>query len=263
MFPWSPKPNKENEEKAQPPRQLAPAPGFHSPSTDTTALVTGACGLCGARLIEMLLERGTKTIIAFDIAVPDPTLQERFMKIQQQTGGTILECFGRERGDITSDTAVQNAFSLVSPIHIVYHIAALVGPFFDRQLYFDVNYHGTIRIIDQCRQHAISQLVYSSSPGHDSRESMSKDCKKRIYPSRPHSWRHMPKQRRWGKWKSPRRVMSRRYGPFRLRHIKFMVRTILYFWPNFWKSVAMIDYGFLVPDSIKSVSVMSIIIVMD
>ena len=165
MFPWSPKPNKENEEKAQPPRQLPPAPGFHSPSTDTTALVTGACGLCGARLIEMLLERGTKTIIAFDIAVPDPTLQERFMKIQQQTGGTILECFGRERGDITSDTAVQNAFSLVSPIHIVYHIAALVGPFFDRQLYFDVNYHGTIRIIDQCRQHAIPQLVYSSSPG--------------------------------------------------------------------------------------------------
>lgn len=166
MFPWSPKPNKENEASNQKTTTTTQvAAGFLSPSVDTTALVTGACGLCGARLIEMLFERGTKTIIAFDIATPNPTLQERFTQIQEQTGGTIIECFGKEKGDITNDTAVQTAFTLVQSIDIVYHIAALVGPFFDRQLYYDVNYHGTIRIIQQCQQHHIPKLVYSSSPG--------------------------------------------------------------------------------------------------
>jgi nucleoside-diphosphate-sugar epimerase len=167
MFPWSPKPKKDESftTAATSTPTVTALPGFHSPIVDTTALVTGACGLCGARLIEMLFERGTKTIIAFDIAIPNTTLQERFTKIQQQTGGTIIECFGKEKGDITNDTAVQTAFTLVTPIHIVYHIAALVGPFFDRQLYYDVNYYGTKRIIQQCQQHHITQLIYSSSPG--------------------------------------------------------------------------------------------------
>ena len=164
-FPWSPKskPNDDDKKASSPTNEQ---PGYHSPHVDTTALVTGACGLCGARLIEMLLQRGTKTIIAFDIiAVPNDTLRKRFDTVQQETGGTILECFGPERGDLTSDTAVAAAFALVPMIHIVYHIAALVGPFFDRQVYFDVNYHGTQRIIQQCQQHGITKLVYSSSPG--------------------------------------------------------------------------------------------------
>jgi nucleoside-diphosphate-sugar epimerase len=140
-------------------------PGFQSPSLDTTALVTGSGGLCGARLVEMLLLRGTKLVIAFDIMVPDATLQERFQRVQQQTGGNILFCCGPENGDITSDAAVRAAFTSVSKIDIVYHVAAIVGPFFDRQVYFDVNFHGTKRIIDMCREYKVPKLVYSSSPG--------------------------------------------------------------------------------------------------
>lgn len=141
-------------------------PGFVSPSVDTTALVTGSSGLCGARLVEMLLERGTKTVIAFDVLAPDTVLQQRFETVQKKTGGKIIVRSGSD-GDLTSEVAVEAAFACVpkSKINIVYHIAALVGPFYDRQKYFDVNLYGTIHIIEACKKHKVHKLVYSSSPG--------------------------------------------------------------------------------------------------
>ena len=129
------------------------------------ALVTGSSGLCGARLVEMLLQRGTQTVLAFDLLPPDAVLTERFQKVQRDTGGTILVCAGKKEGDLTSPTAVAAAFQKVPKIDIVYHIAALVGPFFDRQMYFDVNLEGTKRIIAHCQKYHVPKLVYSSSPG--------------------------------------------------------------------------------------------------
>ena len=140
-------------------------PGFGSPSTDTTALVTGSSGLCGARVVELLLERGTKAVVAFDLLPPDRVLQQRFDTIQTKTGGKIIVLSGRDAGDLTNQAAVEAAFGCVPKIDIVYHIAALVGPFYDRQVYFDVNLHGTTRIIDMCKKHKVPKLVYSSSPG--------------------------------------------------------------------------------------------------
>lgn len=136
-------------------------PGFRSPSTDAVALVTGSSGLCGARLVELLLHRGTKTVVAFDLAAPD---MARFTAVQTKTGGRIIVRSGAD-GDLTSAAAVEAAFACVPKIHIVYHVAALVGPFFDRQVYFNVNLHGTTRIIDMCKKYKVPKLVYSSSPG--------------------------------------------------------------------------------------------------
>lgn len=142
-------------------------PGFQSPSSDRTALVTGSSGLCGARVVELLLERGTKTVVAFDLLPPDVVLQQRFDAVQAKTGGTIIVRSGRDAGDLTNPAAVAAAFACVpqQQIDIVYHIAALVGPFYDRQVYFDVNLHGTTRIIEMCQTHNVPKLVYSSSPG--------------------------------------------------------------------------------------------------
>lgn len=141
-------------------------PGFASPVQDSTALVTGSSGLCGARLVEMLLERGTKTVVAFDIAAPNAVLEKRFADIQEKTGGTIIVRSGKEQGDITSDTAVEEAFTAApARVDIVYHVAALVGPFYDRDVYFDVNLEGTKRIVACCQKHKVPKLVYSSSPG--------------------------------------------------------------------------------------------------
>jgi len=49
-------------------------------------------------------------------------------------------------------------------IDTVYHIAALVGPFHDREKYLAVNYHGTLNVLKGCEVHSIPRLVFSSSP---------------------------------------------------------------------------------------------------
>jgi hypothetical protein len=129
-----------------------------------TALVTGSSGMCGARLVEMLLERGAKTVICFDLKAPDAVLQERFNAAEKSSknGGTLLYCHGPEQGDLTSDDAVEAAFQKAQgqPINVCFHIAALVGPFFDTDLYYAVNYHGTLRILEMCQKYKVPKLVY-------------------------------------------------------------------------------------------------------
>jgi nucleoside-diphosphate-sugar epimerase len=137
-------------------------PGFESPK-GSNALVTGSSGFAGARLIEMLLERGTKTVIGFDIMAPNPVLTERFEAVQKKTGGKII-LLSQTEGDLCSDAAVEAAFQKVSKLDVVYHIGALVGPFHKTEMYYEVNYKGTLRIIDNCKKYKVPKLVYSSSP---------------------------------------------------------------------------------------------------
>jgi hypothetical protein len=72
--------------------KVSTEPGFKLASTGCTALVTGSSGLCGARLVEMLLLRGAKKVIAFDVAAPNAVLAKRFADVQKETGGTIVVC---------------------------------------------------------------------------------------------------------------------------------------------------------------------------
>ena len=137
-------------------------PGFESPK-GAAVLVTGSTGFVGSRLVEMLLERGAKTVIAFDIAAPDDVLRGRFAAIQKQTGGKII-VLSQTEGDLCSDAAVEAAFQKVPKLDCVYHIAALVGPFHSKDKYYEVNYNGTLRIIDNCKKYNVPKLVYSSSP---------------------------------------------------------------------------------------------------
>jgi nucleoside-diphosphate-sugar epimerase len=138
-------------------------PGFIT-AKDATVLVTGSTGLCGARLVEMVLERGAKHVICFDIAAPDSMLRARFDKVCKNTGGRITVRAGGD-GDLTSADAVDKAFACATDkVDVVYHIGALVGPFFERSKYMGVNYHGTLSIIEACRKYKVPRLVYSSSP---------------------------------------------------------------------------------------------------
>jgi nucleoside-diphosphate-sugar epimerase len=108
----------------------------------------------------MLLERGAKTVICFDRTTPNTILQERFTHIQTTTGGQLMYCHGPEHGDLTNKTAVERAFTMThQQIDVVYHIAALVGPFHDKELYHAVNYVGTVTIIEMCRKYKVPKLV--------------------------------------------------------------------------------------------------------
>jgi nucleoside-diphosphate-sugar epimerase len=137
-------------------------PGFQT-AKGCTALVTGSSGLCGARLVEMLLERGAKTVICFDITKPDAALEVRFAEAQTKFGGKIVSFVGND-GDLTSSEAVEKAFQAADGIDVVFHIAALVGPFHDKNMYYAVNHEGTVRIIEHCKKYKVKKLVYSSSP---------------------------------------------------------------------------------------------------
>jgi nucleoside-diphosphate-sugar epimerase len=140
----------------------AAAPGFAS-IPGCTALVTGSSGLCGARLVEMLLERGASTVICFDVTPPDSVLKERSQAVQESTNGKLIVLSGTE-GDITNADSVNAAFEKVPQIDVVYHIAALVGPFHDRSKYEAVNYTGTLYVLDACKKYKVPKLVFSSSP---------------------------------------------------------------------------------------------------
>lgn len=137
-------------------------PGFQT-AQGCTALVTGSTGLCGARLVEMLLERGAQTVVCFDVCPPNAALQERFDKVQQETKGKLIVLSGSD-GNLTNKEAVNKAFASVEKIDVCFHIAALVGPFHDRDKYMAVNYDGTMNILEACRTYKVPKLVNSSSP---------------------------------------------------------------------------------------------------
>jgi nucleoside-diphosphate-sugar epimerase len=64
-----------------------------------------------------------------------------------------------ENADLCSDQAVEAAFeSSQNKVDIVYHIAALVGPFHVREKYFDVSVKGTERIIANCQKYKVPKL---------------------------------------------------------------------------------------------------------
>lgn len=116
-----------------------------------SAIVTGSSGFVGHRLCQVLAERGASKVIGLDIAepheIPNPP-----------SSHNVIE---HRNCDITSREAV---ISAMEPVDCVWHIAALVGPFYPKQAYDKVNYQGTLHILDACRHHNIKILVYSSSP---------------------------------------------------------------------------------------------------
>jgi nucleoside-diphosphate-sugar epimerase len=52
----------------------------------------------------------------------------------------------------------------LSGVDCVYHIAALVGPYYPKDAYHKVNYEGTLNVLTACRTNGIKRIVMSSSP---------------------------------------------------------------------------------------------------
>ena len=135
------------------------APGFRA-IRQAVVLITGSSGLCGARLVEMCLERGAQTVVAVDVKAPSEGDDGAWKALEERYGKQkVILCHGTKEGDITSDAAMEIAFAKVPKIDMVFHLGGLTGPFFDRREYVAVNYEGTRRVIDMCRQHKVPKLM--------------------------------------------------------------------------------------------------------
>jgi len=121
-------------------------------------------GFVGARLVEMLLERKAKKVVCFDVTEPSTDLLQRFSVAAGHDKSRFAVFSGFEKGNLVRPDAVKTAFASEEQIDVVYHIAALVGPFHDRSKYMDVNYKGTLHVLDACKQFKVPRLVFSSSP---------------------------------------------------------------------------------------------------
>eukprot|EP00045_Choanoeca_perplexa_P009180 m.87592 g.87592 ORF g.87592 m.87592 type:complete len:404 (+) comp14784_c0_seq4:1409-2620(+) len=129
------------------PGQLKASKG-EFPPVPNVCVVTGGTGFVGQRLVEMLLERGAKKVISFDI-VPKPQNAWEHPNVEYVIG------------DIAEQAAVD---AVCQGADCVWHNAAAVGPFHPPELYERVNYQGTLNVIEACRKHNVPKIVMSSSP---------------------------------------------------------------------------------------------------
>jgi len=99
----------------------------------------------------MLIERGNyDLVVSFDV-LPNPTnVDDKYDKNIEYVVGDL--------------TDMVSVLSALKGAECVYHIAALVGPYFPKEAYYKVNYLGTVNIIDACKKYGIRKIVMSSSP---------------------------------------------------------------------------------------------------
>mmetsp|Transcript_16879 Transcript_16879/g.38126 ORF Transcript_16879/g.38126 Transcript_16879/m.38126 type:complete len:406 (-) Transcript_16879:79-1296(-) len=121
------------------------------PPVPANCVVTGGSGFVGQRLVEMLVERGAKRVVSFDI-LPPPAGSWQDSRIEYRSG---------DEGDLRSFDAVGAA---VKGADCVWHLGAAVGPFHPPQLYQDVNFGGTRHVVKACRDLGVPKIVMSSSP---------------------------------------------------------------------------------------------------
>jgi len=109
------------------------------------ALVTGGGGFLGLAIVRRLLERG--------VGVRSFSRQEH--PALRELG--VEQC----QGDLGDAQAVASA---VAGSQVVFHVAAKPGIWGPYEAYHQANVTGTENVVAACRQHAVSRLVFTSSP---------------------------------------------------------------------------------------------------
>ena len=99
-------------------------------------VVTGGTGFVGRRLVEMLVERGAEKVVAFDISPKPSDVVDDDDNDAKKDSKRIVWM----QGDLRKLSDVKKA---IKGADCVWHIAALVGPYHEKEMYEQVNHVGT------------------------------------------------------------------------------------------------------------------------
>lgn len=99
-----------------------------------TALVTGGSGLVGERLCSMLVQRGCERVISVDVTPCPEEIKARHVALLGKEGAAKIEYTIADICDTPKMT------ELCKDIEGVFHVAALVGPYYPKPLYEKVNH---------------------------------------------------------------------------------------------------------------------------
>ncbi len=110
-----------------------------------TVLVTGGGGFLGLYLVELLKARGDGVRVFCRGDYP----------VLNDLEVTVV------RGDVQDANAVSQA---VAGCDTVFHTAAVPGIWGSWEHFHGINTQGTLNVLKACQQHAVSKLIYTSSP---------------------------------------------------------------------------------------------------
>ncbi len=124
-------------------------------------LVTGAAGFIGYHLSQKLLDMGHK-VIGFD------DLNDYYevpLKVDRLAQLCVREKFAFVRAKLTEENKLARLFCEHEP-DIVVHLAAQAGVRYSLEnpaAYIDSNVSGFLSVLEACRRHAVSHLLFASS----------------------------------------------------------------------------------------------------
>ena len=125
------------------------------------ALVTGAAGFIGSHLVDRLLADGYEVhgVDSFDDFY-DPRIKHRNLEAARTSNR-----FELHEADIRDAEAVHRIWNQ-GPFHVLVHLAARAGvrPSIEQpRLYYDVNINGTLNMLECCRRHPETHVIFASS----------------------------------------------------------------------------------------------------
>mmetsp|Transcript_65947 Transcript_65947/g.137714 ORF Transcript_65947/g.137714 Transcript_65947/m.137714 type:complete len:444 (+) Transcript_65947:77-1408(+) len=132
----------------------------------SSCLVTGSEGMVGQCMVKQLCERGAKRVVCLDV-VPGPS--DRFKSVAEEFKAKYGTELVYRRGNIAEKSELLGDDSPFEGVEVVFHLAAIVGPYYKHEIFAQVNDLGARNVLDAFLKHGKSSgknivLVDCSSP---------------------------------------------------------------------------------------------------
>ena len=129
-----------------------------------SCLVTGSEGMVGSKLCEMLASRGIARIVCLDIIdLPQGAFEKKAKKFKKRFGAALVY----RKMDISSHSdMMKEENNPFKDVEVVFHVAALVGPYHRHDAYYKVNFEGTDNVLSALQRYGAPNAAFvdCSSP---------------------------------------------------------------------------------------------------